>query len=300
VKFEILLSLQHKILSILTIETTNMTRLILFVLGFFLLISAKAQTSVSREFHSHDYERGIITEDFIVLDINYDEQLVAFKHIFKLREVYGEMGDLYKHPFNCKYIGLEDKPYSAVVLGVYDLKEQKYLKTFTVYKAAYEEKDCSPYSLSVKMLDSAKTFFIKHNLDIAHKPTPIKLEIVDGAVDFPLMIDSVVTFTYRGINFSYDNIWESDGNVFYMNTKSQLFVKSNDPDQNKKLLYVINQQDSYNMASGGRIDYLAIYESNGKFVFLNRFRHYNHLSGGTDKEVYHFSPVFNLSDFTEE
>ena len=277
-----------------------MKRLILFVIAYLLLLSAHSQISVSREFVSHDYNVGIITDDFIVLDINYDNQLVAFKHIFKLHEIYDETGELYKQPCNCRYVGFEDKPTSGVVLGVYDLKEQKYLKTFTIYKAAYEDKDCTPYELSVKMLDSAKTYFIEHNLDIAHKPTPIKLEVVDGSTNFPMYIDSIAHFTYKNIKFSYDNYWIKDEDLWTMNTQSQLFANSGKSDDEPKKIHIINQQDYYYMASGGRIDYLAIYESNGKFVFLNCFHHYNHMAGGTDSETYHFSPVFNLSDFTIE
>lgn len=277
-----------------------MKRIILFVFAYTIFLASQAQISVTREFRSHDYEIGIITEDFIVLDINYDEQLVAFKHVFKLQKIYNMMGEIYLQPCNCKYTGLEDKPYSAVVLGVYDLKEQKYLKTFNVYKAAYEAKDCTPYELSVKMLDSAKTYFIEHNLDITHKPTPTKLEIVDGSTNFPMYIDSIAHFTYKNIKFSYDNNWIMDEDVWTMNTRSQLFANTGKSDDEPKKIHIINQQDYYYMASGGRIDYLAIFESNGKFVLLNRFNHYNHMAGGADSEIYHFSPVFNLSDFTIE
>lgn len=255
-----------------------MKKIILIFAILFCMLSVFSQTSIDRKFNSTPYSNAIETINFTVLDINFDNNLVAFKHVFDPITIYDSDGEIYEQAYNCGYTGMEKNPLAGVVLGVYDLSTQEYLKTFTIYNVAFDESECYDYDLSSKKLDSAKQFFAEHNLDITQKPKPTKLVVEDNA------------FVFNKIKFHYTNERFTNDEYTEMTTICKLFA-------NDKLLYTINQQDFYYMASGGRIDYKKVYQKNGKFVFLNLFYHTNAMAGDTDHKTYHFSPVYKLSDF---
>ncbi|HOZ29455.1 MAG TPA: hypothetical protein PLL66_00940 [Bacteroidales bacterium] len=242
------------------------------------------QNIVHREFNSNNYHNSILTNEFKVLDINFDKKLLAFKHIYQPRTTYDEVGEIYSKACNCNYTGMEDKPLSGIVMGVYDLSTQSYLKSFVIYNAAYSQEDCYTYELSIKMLDSAKQFFIEHDLDITKMPEPISLD-VQG--------DEDKTFVFENTKFKYTNFREIEWENNIMNTISDLWLMSGE----EKMIHQIVQDDNYYMVSGGRIDYVSAYKQGDEFVFLNLFYHTSSLAGFSDCEVYHFSPIFKLSDF---
>jgi hypothetical protein len=247
-----------------------------------------SQVEKKRDFDSSPYPNTIEASDFIVLDINFDKNLVAFKHVFKLATVTDEMGEISQQACNCRYIGMDSIPYSGVVLGVYDLTKQEYLKIFTIYNAAYEIEDCYEYKLSLIMLDSAKQYFVDNNLDITKKHKPLELFKVDEHEN---------CFVYNGINFknTHDSNTDCDAPMMIIISELSTFQKGNS--DSSRLIYTIFQQDFYFMAGGGCIDYIAAYEEDGNFVFLNVFNHYNRVAGLSNTETYHFSPVLNISDF---
>ncbi len=224
------------------------------------------------------YDIDIKTNQFIVLDINYQNQLVAFKHIYeKQNYVYYDVGgEVVEKPVNCKYVGMEAYPYSGVILGVYDLKNQEYLKTYTIYQLCTSENLCTTYEQSSKNLEEAKAFFTENGLDISKKPNP---NLFDN--------DSNKIFTLKlgGINFKADY----ENNYDEMLTISRLYA-------NQKLIYQINQDDNFVMASHGEIYYTTAYSDGINIVFLNKLYHNNHMEGATSYEYYHFSPVFKISD----
>ena len=234
-----------------------------------------------RSYHSAPYPDNIKTISFTVLDINYDTKLVAFKHVFELLTVYDETGNVYEQPCNCHYTGMGEHPLAGVILGVYDLSKQEYLKTFTIYKSVYYDSLCMSYEEAKKNLDSAKAFFKEHNLDISRKPEPIpfqKLSLSEYEV-------SLGGHHFRTVSERLD-----EGDDFTYEIISKLYA-------NDKLIYTIKQEDDFIMASGGVIQYVAAYTKDNKIVFLNKFYHENHLAGETDRETYHFTPVFELSKF---
>ncbi len=261
-----------------------MKKQILIIIFLMTIISLKSQVIVNREFNSSSYHSAIMTNEFTVLDINFDKKLLAFKHVYEPRTAWDEMGEIYQQACDCKYAGMEDKKLSGLVLGVYDLSSQKYLKTFIIYNASYEMADCYPYELSVKMLDSAKQFFIEQGLDITKKPQPVALDVKG---------DSDKTFIYENLEFKYNNEWETDWDNNTMITSSNLWVVTGE----EKLIHKINQDDNYYMASGGTIDFISAYKEDDEFVFLNLFYHSSHKAGFTDQEVYHFTPIFKIEDF---
>lgn len=261
----------------------DMKKINLLIVFSMFWLGTNCQAIVKREFNSSNYHNSILTNEFKVLDINFDKKLLAFKHVYQPRTQWDEMGEIYSEACNCHYVGMEDKPLSGIVMGVYDLSTQSYLKSFIIYNAAYTKEDCYPYELSLKMLDSAKQFFIDHDLDITKIPQPLNLD-VQG--------EDVKTFVFENINFKYTNFWEMEWENNIMNTISDLWLMSGE----ERIIHQIVQEDNYYMASGGRIDYVSAYKEGDEFIFLNLFYHTSHLAGFSDCEVYHFSPIFKLSD----
>ena len=237
-----------------------------------------SQDVVLRDFCNPSYPFEIKTIEFIVLDINYKNNLVAFKHIYEIesRPVSDMDLDNILEPCNCHYTGMEKKPFAGVILGVYDLSTQEYLKTFTIYNATYFDSLCYDYELSKKKLDSAKLFFEDNNLNISQKPTPLLFSENESA-ECRLRI---------GKNIFISTSEKIPNDKDYVNaTSSKLFA-------NGKLIYEIKQQDDFSMMSGGDVFYISAFLKNNKIVFLNKF-HHNSSQG--DIETYNFTPIFDLS-----
>ncbi len=256
-----------------------MKNLFLTFLFIIPVISGFSQKTKIRPYHSAPYPDNIETISFTVLDINYDSNLVAFKHVYVLRTVYDEIGELYEQPCNCHYIGMQENPLAGVILGVYDLSKQEYLKTFTIYKSVYYDSLCMSYEESKKALDSAKAFFKNHNLDISQKPQPVLFKKLNRS-EYELDI--------AGRHFHSTSERGEDSENFTYEIISKLYYY-NQP------IYTIIQEDDFVMASGGVVQYIAAYKKGNKIVFLNKFYHENHMAGETDRETYHFTPVFNIS-----
>ena len=244
------------------------------ILAVLMFVSTQffGQVTKTRPFKDVPYPNYTSTIEFTVLDINFDKQLVAFKHVFKLHNIYNEIGEIYKLPCNCHYKDMKDT-LAGVVLGVYNLANQKYLKTFTIYQVAYDKSDCCDYRTSKQKLDSAKLFFQQNNLDITKKPKP--LPFVAGQ------------FEIDGVKFTYTN---QKGDLDSMFTISKLFATK----IKQKEIYRVYQEDQYYMASGGKTKYLAAYKQENKIVFLSVFDYISNMAGGANRDTYQFSPIFNL------
>ncbi len=250
--------------------------LLTFLLNF--LSDLFGQNIIQHEFTA-PYPIKVETISFTVLDINFNKQLVAFKHVFKLPTIYDETGEVYQQPCNCHYVGMEKQPFAGVVLGVYDLKTQKYLKVFTIYQAAYDTSECMNYNKSKENLAEVKEYFKTHDLDITQKPTPLYFST-----------DKENSLIIDGIKFSAISERLDDSQEFLYATMSKLYA-------NGDLIYIIEQEDHFEMASGGEIRYIAAYRNKNKVVFLNLFHHTNNMAGDADADIYHFSPIFDLTEF---
>jgi len=248
------------------------TKSIILAVLMFVSTQFFGQITKTRPFTDAPYPNFITTIEFTVLDINFNKQLVAFKHVFELNTTYDESGEIYEKPCNCHYSGMKDT-LAGVILGVYDLKNQKYLKTFTIYNVTYDKSDCYDYKTSKQKLDSAKLFFRQNGLDITKKPKP--LPFIAGQ------------FEIEGVKFTYTN---QKGDLDSMFTVSKLFATKN----NKTEIYRVNQEDRYYMASGGKTEYIAAYKQGDKIVFLSIFNYISNSAGDTDCETYQFSPIFKL------
>ncbi len=232
---------------------------LLTILSFIVISNLiSAQETKVREFDSSPYGQRIVNSNFTVLDIDYESKLLAFKHVFEFPEVFDELGELYYKPCNCHYVGMDSLPLAGVVLGVYDLSKQEYLKTFIIYQAVHDTADCTKYDLSQKMLDSAKLFFKEHNLDFNKKPKYENLYVVG---------DSIKTFIYNDVEFSYFSKRCEENVYFDMTTYSELYARKNGSIHTPKLIYSIYQEDKYYMAGQGFINYQSAYAENGYFIF---------------------------------
>ena len=254
---------------------------IILVLVLASFLSLKGQTENldivnNRGFKDVPYDNKINTVDFIVLDINLDNNLVAFKHVYNLRTTHDEMGDVHEQGCNCNYTGMSDNSEAGVVLGVYDLSTQEYLETFIIYKAAYNLSDCYDYETSISQLNLAKQYFTEHNLDISKKPQFLSFS------DDKLELD--------GISFSYTNERTMNDDMSEMITISNLIATG----EQDKSIYTVYQDDIYYMASGGVTSYISAYRQDDKIVFLSLFEHMSAMAGEPGRETYQFSPVFEI------
>jgi hypothetical protein len=233
--------------------------------------------NIKREFDFAPYMSEISTVSFEVLDINIDKKLVAFKHVFNLLPIEYYSDGTSEIPCSCNYPGMQDNPNAGVVLGVYDLENNKFLKTFLIYKPVYDKKDCFDYQTSAKNLDSAKIYFAENKLDITKKPKPYFFSKNED--------ENKCELNYSGIMF-YST---SEKNYDDMKTFSYLFA-------NGKNILTIEQDDFYVMASGGNIEYIAAYVLGDKIVFLNKFVFVSHLEGATGREFYDFTPIYSINN----
>ena len=240
----------------------------------FLFISNFSSAQKHRAYGSCPYETSVKTIEFIVLDINYEEKLVAFKHIYELQTVFeqGPDTEIEKKPIDCQYAGMEKYPKAGVILGVYDLGNEEYLKTFTIYKSCFDQNECYDHDWSEKNLNSAKQLFNGYGLDIGKKPKPIMFTKESG---------NKFQISVNGINFnaSYKNDYDNQLTISY------LYAENN-------LLYQVEYDDNFVMASNGEVIYTAAYTNGDKIVFLNKFFHNNNLEGYSSYEYFHFTPIF--------
>jgi hypothetical protein len=223
---------------------------------------------------SFPYETGIKTIQFKVLDINFDKNIVAFKHIYEMQECYimGEEGEVLQKPIDCAYAGMESYPKAGVVLGMYDLAKGEYLKTFTVYESCYESDDCYSHERSVQALDSAKQLFKDYGMTIEKCPKPIF---------YKKEINGTSSLTLDGIKFTSSFQNDRDN----MATVSTLYA-------NGTLLFTESFFDNFVMASHGEVLHTAAYKEGDRIVFLSKFFHTNHMEGVRSWEFFQFSPVF--------
>ena len=223
---------------------------------------------------SFPYKAEIKTIEFKVLDINYDKNIVAFKHVYEALEYFfmGEEGEVLQKPIDCSYAGMESYPTAGVVLGMYDLAKGEYLKTFTVYESCYELEDCYSHELSVQKLDSAKQLFKDYGMTIEKCPNPIF---------FKKETNGTSSVTLDGIKFTSSFQNDRDN----MATVSTLY-------SNGTLLFTESFFDNFIMASHGEVLHTAAYRDGNKIVFLSKFYHTNNMEGVESWEFFHLSPVF--------
>ncbi len=223
------------------------------------------------------YETGIVTIDFIVLDIDFINQLVAFKHVYKLQNdmTFNENGQIIDKPIECGYAGMQEYPEAGVILGVYDLKKGAYLKTFTIYKSCYDKKDCFSHKVSTANLDSAKAFFKKKNLNIARKPESFTFTKVSN-------VAAAVNVGGKKYTTSFKNDYDNSKTICYLNC-------------NGSQIYSTEYDDSFAMATAGHVLYQNAYKEANRIVFLSKFYHDNNMEGVRSFEFFDFSPMFIIN-----
>ena len=238
-------------------------------------LNVTAQDIVERQYAFTDYPCHVKTIKYEVLDINFSNNKIAFKHVHELLSQYDETGELYNSACDCKYSGMQKYPKAGVILGTYDLANQKYDKVFTIYKSAYKKKDCFDYETSKIFLKGAKATFKVSNLNIENKPKAYLFSKSNSKL-----------LDFNGLKFTYtsDNITENDK----MLTLAKLFV-------NGKLLLTVKQEDNFAMASGGEIKFISAYVKDDMIIFLYKFHHVTSMAGETDFETYNFTRVFSIS-----
>lgn len=253
---------------------------LLFMLPFTL---SNPQNDSIRAFDFQAYESEITTINFIVLDINFEDGLVAFKHVYEIlgfddMESVGTLDGL----VNCNYSGMEKHPFAGVILGVYDLNSQSYDEVFHIYQSVSNEEDCLSFDESEHNLEFAKEYFLSKKLNIMNKPKAIPF-IQNFKNNILVLKPENITVKGNSERFFLEN---DDMNCI---AKATLTVNNN-------VIYTMNQKDRPMMASRGNIMFISAYRKNNKIIFLERFHHMNN-SDGQDKEFFNFTKIYNVSEF---
>ena len=254
-----------------------------FIFFIFLLAftSGNSQNDNVRPFDFQAYESKIKTIDFIVLDINFADGLLAFKHVYEILGYYHEAsGDLTDAPVNCHYSGMEKHPFAGVILGVYDLNSQTYDEIFHIYQSVSNDEDCLSFDESEHNLEFAKEYFLSKNLNVENKPKALLFSKDNSLVLKPENI----------------SIKGSCKRVLSENDNADCFAEAAltaDGD----IIYTVSQTDISAMASGGQIIFISAFRKNDKIVFLERFHHYSHMGGFSDSEFFNFTKIYDITKF---
>jgi hypothetical protein len=123
---------------------------------------------------------------FDVLDIDFEKQKVAFRHVYRPMPYSEEPVRI-----DCAYAGVE--PGASVTLGVWDLKEGKPSQWWDVYMAVFMQEHCMNTQESSAKLAEAKAAFARLGLDTDASPRPEKpsqagLHVKKGTPDDEFMV----------------------------------------------------------------------------------------------------------------
>ena len=257
------------------------------ILVFVVVAQAYSQTfEIMRDDEwRHPYEYTIITHEFTVLDINTDNHTLAFKHVYELYSMEGvePYEDYTGKPHNCRYSGMEGKPYAGVIVGIYNLKTLEYEHVFHIYKSVYWKNECMTHEESAGALDSAKKMFQQYDLNLEKKPK---------AIPFKQLNDTVSEVQIGGIRFLslFQNIGVS-GDWDYVNLLTlKLFA-------NETQIFQQQIPRRFIMGSSGQSFWYSAYVVGNQVVFMNKteyqFRDQVYIEG----EYFYFSPIFQLGEF---
>jgi len=253
-----------------------MKKILIINLFTFAVLSSIGQKHMDYDFFPN--ETDVKTIKFQVLDINFEKKLVAYKHVYELlpQSTFSSGEEVQYIPVDCKYAGMEVYPKAGVVLGIYDLEKEEYLKTFIIYESCMDIKECYEHTYSEDQLNAAKKLFSDYELNIKNIPKALLFKKKSDKEKY-LMTDGI-TFSSTFVN-DYDN----------MLTKSFLYVDG-------ELMYYVSHDDNFAMASHGQIYHKAAYKKGNKIIFLSKFFHDNNMEGPRSYEFHYFSPVFEIID----
>lgn len=222
------------------------------------------------------YESGIRTHSFEVLDINWDKQILAFRHVYELQEleVYQPDQETPLKPVNCHYAGMEKTPFAGVILGVYDLRNHLFSDVFKVYSSCYNIEDCTDFEESKANLDSAKLVFSDYGLNIEAKPKKLK---------FSKQEKHSSTLLLSGINFRTEYFYDMD--EFMM--VARLFADD-------QQIYERKVNVTLSFGAEGNIIWDGAYSLGSKVFFLYKMYRTNNMEGPRSIEYFEFTPVFDL------
>jgi hypothetical protein len=234
---------------------------------------------------THPYEYTIVTHEFTVLDINTENHTLAFRHVYEMYEMDGvePFGDYTGKPHNCKYPGMESKPYAGVILGIYNLKTLEYEHVFHVYKSVYYKNRCMTHEESTNALDSAKSMFQEYALNIDKKPK---------AIQFKQLNDSISEVKIRGIRFH--SLFQDIGVSLEWDYLHLLTLKLY---ANDKLFFQQQITERFPIASSGQSFWHSAYIIGNQVVFMNKTEYQYRDQVYIEGEHFYFSPIFQISDF---
>ncbi len=245
-----------------------------------LLIKAVLYSQNYRPFEFKPYESEIKTIEYKVLDIDFENGYLAFKHIYEKLNIYdAATGDTVEATIDCGYTGMNKYPEAGVILGVYDLNKGVYEKVYTIYKSVSRKSDCIKYEDSKKQLAEAKKYFISKKLDITKLPKPI---------EFEKKPKNKLTLNPENLIIAVSNIKNYDLSDHGV-TSAKLSI-------GKNVVYKIDQKDFYVMASGGIIEFISAFRKDDEIIFMEVFKYQSNFDM-PNREFYNFTPVFKISSF---
>jgi hypothetical protein len=243
-----------------------------------------------RPFNYPSYDRDIRTNDFVVLDVNFEKRLAAFRHVYQQLDI---SQDGIPATADCGYAGMAKLPHSGVVLGVYDLKRGVLKKHFVIYRAVTGKGECTKREESEAALAEAKAYIKQLGLNVKAQPTAYRPNAKGEFVPTLGGRSALIATASRRVT---EHDWANDPALTAVDRNDSVVssITIGEAKAEGRVIYRSYYGDSWSMGSKGYVEFLSLFAERGEFVFLERFRHRTGHFDMTDFEVYHFSPVLSI------
>ena len=268
---------------------------------------ALLQTGQHREIGKGDLSISpyIVPDRQVVLDVNWDRGLVAFKLVYHLASENLEPGEEPPLP-DCEYAGMSALPNSGVVLAAWDLKQSTWAQIFTVYAAPRVLSDCNNADAD-GVLAEAKKWFKSQDLDLALMPEP-QLIVKKDTSDTSLSTVAVSTPGGTRSLFIVDRSWTKEdansskaqmlglGELGHAGGINQHSYGSIAHLQNFRNIYSGYRHFLAAMAGGGFTQTLSGWQQGNQVFFLEKHLKTSAMGGIPNEVHFSFSPLLTMEE----
>lgn len=300
----------------------------IFNLALMILFSSSLHSMPILEFatSTSSYPQDVETINLEILDVDFEKSLAVFRHQYALPQISSEVETT--GPYNCQYPDLRDGA-SGIIWGVYDFKNTRVKDFWTIYRSAYQKKDCTSKEQALANMNTAKKKIERLGLRVQDEAWHARRVIKIGypphfsrglrpdrdqknslGFDLGKAGEWQYSLNSQRLNFGYGEnldspagqeiaklVRDKDQAAFSVGelllTKIESSDRKTDSDSGK-VIWRVAHEDIFSMGSGGKFYLLNGFRKKDKVIFLIRFFHFNHLGGMTDKDIFILSPIFDL------
>ncbi|MCC6808213.1 MAG: hypothetical protein IT381_12380 [Deltaproteobacteria bacterium] len=241
------------------------------------------------------YPTIIQTDVFDVIDVDWKKQLVAFRHIYRLSERdpagVDDEGNALAHADGtalkrCAYPGMSDTPYAGLIVGVYDIGNDKLKGAFQIYESTRGE--CTSEEKAAEQKRSAEQVLKSFGLGPSSRAQVLKL---------PPPKDGVQSFVLRSKAKSYEltatNVRHAADDPPTV-CGNEAMVTAGIVKYGAMTVWVRCQRDRYRSASGGAFTYPLAVIGDGRLLLVEKFHHSSFETDVPTREMWSFSRILKL------